>query len=110
LYYHRIGTPAAGDIVVYERPDHPTWQFDPVVTDDGRYLVITTGDGEVGDRGVELVSYIDLQRPGRRPLSATPGKPAAPTPLVDNYDAEYRFLGNDGPVFYFLTTLGAANK
>jgi prolyl oligopeptidase len=105
LYYHRIGTPAAEDTVVHERPDHPTWQFDPVVTDDGHYLVITTGDGQVGDRGVELVGYLDLQRPG-----AKPGKPAAPTPLVDTYDAEYRFLGNDGPVFYFLTTLGAANK
>jgi prolyl oligopeptidase len=102
LYYHRIGTPAASDVVVHEQPDHPTWQFDPEVTDDGRYLVITTGDGQVGDRGVELVSYVDLQR-------SKPGK-ATPTPLVDTYDAEYRFLGNDGPVFYFLTTLGAANK
>ncbi|HEX8113223.1 MAG TPA: prolyl oligopeptidase family serine peptidase, partial [Kofleriaceae bacterium] len=107
LYYHRIGTPAAADLVVYERPDHPTWQFDPVITDDGRYLVITTGDGQVGDRGVELVGYVDLERPGQKPA---PGKPAAPTPLVDTYDAEYRFLGNDGPVFYFQTTLGAANK
>jgi prolyl oligopeptidase len=106
LYYHRIGTPAASDVVVHERPDHPTWQFDPVVTDDGRYLVITTGDGQVGDRGVELVSYLDVQRPGQR---STPGK-TAPTPLVDTYDAEYLFIGNDGPVFYFKTTLGAANK
>jgi prolyl oligopeptidase len=102
LYYHRIGTPAAADVVVYERPDHPTWQFDPEITDDGRYLVITTGDGQVGDRGVELVGYLDLER-------SKPGK-AAPTPLVDTYDAEYRFLGNEGPVFYFQTTLGAPNK
>jgi prolyl oligopeptidase len=105
LYYHRIGTPVAEDVVVYERPDHPTWQFDLAVTRDGRYLVITTGDGQVGDRGVELVSYLDLDRPVPRP-----GKPAAPTPLVDTYDAEYRFLGNDGPVFYVETTLDAPNK
>ena len=99
VYFHRVGSPAAADRVVYERPDHPTWQFDPVVTDDGRYLVITTGDGQVGDRGVELISYLDLQRPR-----------AAPVALIDTYDAEYRFLGNDGPVLYFMTTLGAANK
>ncbi|HEX8115586.1 MAG TPA: prolyl oligopeptidase family serine peptidase, partial [Kofleriaceae bacterium] len=105
LYYHRIGTPAASDVVVYERPDHPTWQFDLAVTRDGRYLVITTGDGQVGDRGVELLGYLDLERPGPRP-----GKPAAPTPLVDRYDAEYVFLGNDGPVFYVETTLDAPNK
>ncbi|HEY0480006.1 MAG TPA: prolyl oligopeptidase family serine peptidase [Kofleriaceae bacterium] len=98
IYFHRVGTTADHDAVVYERPDHPTWQFELDVTRDGRYLVITTGDGQVGDRGVELVSYVDLQRPGK------------PVALVDQYDAEYRFLGNDGPTFYFLTTLGAPNK
>ena len=65
IYFHRIGTPTAADPVVYERPDHPTWQFDLEVTRDGRYLVITTGDGQVGDRGVELISYLDLQRGGK---------------------------------------------
>lgn len=99
VYFHRIGTPADKDAVVYERPDHPTWQFDVDVTRDGRYLVITTGDGQVGDRGVELISYLDLARRGARPVA-----------LIDSYDAEYRFLGNDGPAFYFMTTLGAANK
>jgi prolyl oligopeptidase len=99
VYFHRIGEPAAKDAVVYERPDHPTWQFDLDVTHDGRYLVITTGDGQVGDRGVELITYLDLQRPGARPV-----------PLIDSYDAEYAFLGNDGPTFYFRTTLGAPNK
>ncbi len=99
VYFHRIGTSVAQDPVIYERPDHPTWQFDLDLTRDGRFLVITTGDGQVGDRGQELITYLDLQRPG--------GKPVA---LIDSYDAEYVFLGNDGPVFYFRTTLGAANK
>jgi prolyl oligopeptidase len=99
VYFHRIGTPADKDVVVYERPDHPTWQFDLKVTSDGRYLVITTGDGQVGDRGQELVSYLDLQHPG--------GKPVA---LIDRYEAEYALLDSDGPVFYFRTTLDAARK
>jgi prolyl oligopeptidase len=102
VYYHRIGTTADKDVVIYERPDHPTWQFDVTVTRDGRYLVITTGDGQVGDRGQELISYLDLQRPARAAR--------LPIPLIDSYDAEYVFLGNDGPVFYFQTTLGAAHK
>jgi prolyl oligopeptidase len=99
VYYHRIGTPVANDAVIYERPDHPTWQFDVKITSDGRYLVITTGDGEVGDRGQELVSYLDLQHPGAKPVA-----------LIDSYDAEYVLLDNDGPVFYFRTTLDAARK
>ncbi|HEY6177861.1 MAG TPA: prolyl oligopeptidase family serine peptidase, partial [Kofleriaceae bacterium] len=98
IYFHRIGTSASMDRVIYERPDHPTWQFDLEATKDGRYLVITTGDGQVGDRGVELISYLDLQHPGK------------PVALIDEYDAEYVFLGNDGPELYFQTTLGVANK
>jgi prolyl oligopeptidase len=107
VYFHRIGTSADQDVVVYERPDHPTWQFDVEVTHDGRYLVITTGDGQVGDRGEELISYLDLQRPSAggaaRPI-------ALPVALIDRYDAEYLFVGNDGPVLYFQTTLGAPHK
>ncbi len=99
VYFHRVGTSADKDAVVYERPDHPTWQFDLGVTRDGRYLVITTGDGEVGDRAEELLSYLDLQKPGAKPVA-----------LIDTYDAEYVFAGNDGPVFYVQTTAGAARK
>ena len=36
----------AADKVVYERPDHPTWQFRPWVTEDGKSLVLEIGDGE----------------------------------------------------------------
>jgi prolyl oligopeptidase len=99
LYFHRIGTPVAQDTVVYQRPDHPTWQFDPTVTRDGRYLVVSIGDGEVGDRRQEQIVYRDLRRPGTRM-----------TPLIDEFDFEYVFIGNDGPVFYFVTTWGAPRK
>jgi prolyl oligopeptidase len=99
VYFHAIGTDVAKDVVVYERPDQPTWQFEPSITRDGRYLVITIGDGQVGDRGVEQIVYLDLTAPRPKPLA-----------LVDTYDAEYVFLGNEGPVFYFKTTLGAPRK
>jgi prolyl oligopeptidase len=99
VYYHQLGTPVANDVVVYERPEHPTWQYDLALTRDGRYLVITIGDGEVGDRGQEQIAYLDLGKPH-----------AKPTLLIDSYEAEYLFVGNDGPLFLFKTTAGAANK
>ncbi|HET9624333.1 MAG TPA: prolyl oligopeptidase family serine peptidase [Kofleriaceae bacterium] len=99
LYFHKLGTDPARDPVVYERTDHPSWQFRPEVTHDGKYLVITIGDGEVGDRGQELISYVDLSKPGSKPV-----------PLIDQYDAEYEFVANDGPLFYFQTNLNAVNK
>ena len=44
-FFYRLGAAPQDDPVVYERPDQPSWQFEPAVTDDGAYLVITIGDG-----------------------------------------------------------------
>ncbi|MDI1442466.1 prolyl oligopeptidase family serine peptidase [Polyangium sp. 6x1] len=90
---HRIGAPAGPDPVVYERPEHPTWQYAPEVTEDGRYLVITTGDGQVGDRGVEEVHAIDLT-----------AKSAKPVPLAEGFDAEYLYVTSEGATFYLETS------
>src|SRR5947209_19025217 len=40
VYYHRLGTDQAQDVLVYERPDQPDWGFGAAVTDDGRYVVL----------------------------------------------------------------------
>ncbi len=99
VYFHRLGTPIADDAVVYERPDQPTWQFEPHVTDDGRYLVILIGDGEVGDRSQERIAVLDL---------ATPGAKVAM--LVDDFAADYVFIGGDGPALFFTTNAHAPRK
>ena len=99
VYLHRLGTPVDRDVVLFERPDQPTWQFEPQVTRDGRYLVITIGDGQVGDSSKEQVAVIDLQRPRKKPVM-----------LIDRYEEEYLFVGNEGPILFFKTTSGAANK
>jgi prolyl oligopeptidase len=94
-----LGTPRSADTVVYQRPDQPSWQFSPTLSSDGRYLVVTISDGELGDRRQEQLAYFDLQ--------LSPTKAVA---LIDRFDAEYVFLGNEGPVFYLLTTLQADTK
>src|SRR5947207_5835968 len=48
LYYHRLGTPQASDVVVYARPDQPAWSIGGDVTEDGRYRVIPTPPGAAG--------------------------------------------------------------
>ena len=52
LYYHRIGTPQEADVLVYYRPEHPDWQYDGEVSEDGRYLVISivVGTDAAADR------------------------------------------------------------
>ncbi len=99
VYFHALGTPVTSDRVVYERPDHPTWQFRPYLTEDGRYLVIETGDGEVGDRGQEQIVVLDTKTPASKP-----------TVLIEGLDAEYLFVGSEGSLFYFQTNQAAPNK
>ncbi len=96
VYFHRVGTAQSDDILVYHRPDHPDWTFHSTVSEDGRYLILTI---MVGTDDRYRVYYKDLSQPLGLPLA-----------LIDNFDYEYAFLGNDGPVFYFRTTLKAPKK
>ena len=93
LYYHRLGTRQSEDRLVYERPDHKDWSFFGTVTDDGRYLVIAAWQGSARKN---RVLYQDLRAPG-----------APVVPLLMDFDAEYAFIDNDGPRFWFRTDLGA---
>jgi len=93
LYYHRIGTPQSADELVYQRPDHKEMGFIATVTQDGRYLVIHAWKGTETHNGI---FYKDL---------GTPGSPVVE--LLGGFDGAYAFVGNEGPVFWFQTDLGA---
>ena len=45
LRYHRLGSAEADDSVILVRPDEPEWSYEPMVTDDGRLLVVTIWRG-----------------------------------------------------------------
>jgi prolyl oligopeptidase len=93
LYYHRLGAPQADDALIYERPDQKTWGFDGAVTDDGRYLVISVWQGTLHENAV---FYRDLHEGQGEVVE-----------LLNRFDANYQLIGNDGPLFYFLTDAGA---
>src|SRR2546427_2500852 len=101
LYYHRLGTDQAQDVLVYERPDQPDWGMNAEVTDDGRYAVLQVWLGT--DRR-NRVYYLDLKDAKRPKVTGDVVR------LLDDFDASYAFVGNDGPVFYFLTDLDAPRK
>jgi len=98
LYYHRVGTPQSADRLVYARPDQPEWSFAARVSHDGRYLVVSIGQGT--DRR-NRIHVLDLGDPRRPRLDERP------RPLLDDFDARYEFLGNQGTVFYFRTDADA---
>ena len=98
VYYHALGTPAAADRRLLYYPGHPDWQYLPHLSDDGRWLVVTSGEGEVGDKGLENIYLIDLD-------AAAP----AAQPVVAGFEAAYNYVGSDAGRLYFLTTLDAPN-
>ena len=93
IFFHKLGTPQSADKIVFARPDAPNLGFHPHVTKDGRYLTLHVWDGT--DR---------RNRFYYRPLDEE-----AFIYLLDEMDASYNFLGNDGPKFYFQTDNGADN-
>jgi prolyl oligopeptidase len=93
LYFHRIGSPQSDDVLIYERPDNKELGFIGQVTEDGRYVVIWVWQGS--ERNNRFY-YKDLSQ-----------KDSQVVRLLDDFDAEYAFVGNDGPVFWFRTDLNA---
>jgi prolyl oligopeptidase len=91
LYFHKLGTPAAQDTVVFERPDQPDWGFGAEVSEDGRFLVIQQ------DQGTERKNRVFLKPAGSSRI----------IPLFDKFDGQYDVLGNDGDTFYVHTDFGA---
>jgi prolyl oligopeptidase len=94
LYYHRLGTAQSEDKLIYERPDMKEMMFGGGdVTDDGHYLIIhVTQDTSSKNR----VYYKDLTQPDSPIVK-----------LLDDFDAQYSFIDNDGPIFWFHTDLDA---
>jgi len=93
LYFHKLGTPQSADSLVYDRPDHKDWGFGAEVTEDGRFLIIT---GSQGTENKNRIFYKDLSN-----------KNAKVVGLLEDFDAAYNFIGNDGPVFWFRTERNA---
>jgi prolyl oligopeptidase len=94
LHLHRLGTSQDDDPVVYERPDQPEWGFDPQVTHDGAFLVVTVFHGTRRETRLHLASISDRQVGPVRPL-------------LDAGDAAYEFLGAVDGHLLVLTDHGA---
>jgi prolyl oligopeptidase len=93
LYYHRLGTAQSEDKLIYERPDNKELMFGGSVTDDGHYLIITVSQGTSPNT---RVYYKDLTQPDSQVVK-----------LLDDFDARYDVIDNDGPIFWIQTDLDA---
>ncbi len=93
LFYHKLGTSQDEDVLIYERPDQPDWGLYGSVSDDGNYLIINITQGT--DRRNRI--YMKDLRRANSPV----------VPIMDEFDASYSYLTNEGSQFYFLTNNSA---
>jgi len=87
IHYHRIGSLQDQDEQIYDRSDHKEWNFNTQVTEDGHYLIIHVWAAT----NHNLIFFKDLQTSG------------AVIELISRFEANYQFIGNDGPTFWFFT-------
>ncbi len=93
VYFHRLGTPQAQDKLIYADPSRPKLSNVVQVSDDGRWLIVTSSEGT--DERYD-VTLIDLTRPG-----------TAPRKLVTGLQHQWDYVGNVGNTFYWSTNTEA---
>jgi prolyl oligopeptidase len=97
IYFHRIGTKQADDVLIYATPDRPRLGHTAQVTDDGAYLVITSAEG-TDDRYEFHVARLDE----KSPTGALKVRP-----LIEGLNHNWELAGSVGATFYFLTNKDA---
>jgi prolyl oligopeptidase len=98
VYVHLLGRAEASDRKLLEIAGHADWQYKVDVSEDGRWLVVTAGEGEVGDEGLENVYLIDLA-----------AAQADVIPVIEGFPAAYEYVGEDAGRLFFLTSQSAPN-
>ncbi len=93
VYFHKLGTAQSADRLVFASPKRPDLNNSAEVSDDGKWLIVTSSSGT--DERYEI-TLIDLTRRSARPRVLIPG-----------FNHNYSFIGNRGSTFYFVTNQGA---
>lgn len=118
VYYHRVGTSQAEDLLVYACPEQPHWRASADVTDDGRYILVTTSKGTdpVNRLYVCRVATFERWAAGRAahplaPGQVPPGQAAYDyLPLrhvVENFEAEWDCVASLGRRLFLKTNYKA---
>ncbi|MFH1370113.1 MAG: prolyl oligopeptidase family serine peptidase [Planctomycetota bacterium] len=102
VYFHRLGTPQADDPLIHQDPQNKELGFDPFISEDGKYLFLHVSHGtdpnnRIYYRPVDLSGVAQAKSDSDAPF----------VKLLNDADAGYEFITNDGPVFYFKTDLNA---
>lgn len=95
VYWHELGKSQEEDVLVYEDPDNKEFSFNPIFSDDYRYLLLNIWKGT---ENKSRIYYKDLEDDGEF------------IHLFGKGDGEYSFIGNEGRTFYFVTNVDAPKE
>ncbi|MDB5724744.1 MAG: prolyl endopeptidase, partial [Novosphingobium sp.] len=93
VWYHAIGTPQSADTLIYATPRRPKLGHSAQVTDDGRWLLITSSEGTDERYALTLI-----------PLTGTDRTPHT---LVKGLTDDWTLVGSAGDQLWFRTNLKA---
>lgn len=93
ICWHKVGTPQAEDVQVYRHTEDEKLGLYPDVTDEGEYILVYLREGTSPKN---RLYYALLSQEGGSFVR-----------LLDDADATYQYVGNDGTRFYFHTNLDA---
>ncbi|MBI4243202.1 MAG: S9 family peptidase [Planctomycetes bacterium] len=94
IFRHKIGTPSSTDQLVFEITEQPDKSLIPIVTKDGKYLIISFSKGTRFQNGV-YYKELDSDKPFEL--------------LIEDNLGHFDLIGNEGSVFYFRTNFSAHN-
>jgi prolyl oligopeptidase len=96
VYYHKIGTPQAEDVLIYEDKDHPLRTVGAGLSEDGHFLILSKSEGTSGAE-----------------LWAKDMKNTSPDNdfklIIKGFDTEAGFIDNDGDYLLVSTNADAPN-
>lgn len=86
LYYHKLNTPQSSDILIHQDPENPNHIFSAEVSDDGKYLMITTSES-CDPKNKVFIADLEKVNAGKggEGLSAVPEF----VKVVDEFKAEF---------------------
>jgi prolyl oligopeptidase len=96
VYFHRLGAPQSEDRLAFSTPDHPRYNNTANVSEDGRWLIVSSSEGT--DERYDI-TLIDLTAPDARPVHFVTGR-----------EHDWTYIGNRDNLFYWRTNSRATRQ
>lgn len=105
VYYHRIGSKQSEDILIYEDNEHPQRFARVNLTEDERFLILSTSEGTSGNE----IWYQDLKDQSQKDFKLLiPGFKTEPS-IIDNIGDKLLLLTNEDAPNYKLVLVDPNN-